>query len=83
MCVLCVRVLPQALPPTMVIVGIYCGVIAALFLLLKTVNYRLHHALDEGEVVERRARGAQGRTHGPDGHQQGGATRQEDSNGPG
>uniref|UniRef100_A0A8C9RDC3 Pecanex-like protein n=1 Tax=Scleropages formosus TaxID=113540 RepID=A0A8C9RDC3_SCLFO len=43
----------MALPPTMVIVGIYCGVIALMFLLLKTVNYRLHHALDEGEVVER------------------------------
>ncbi|KAL2098737.1 hypothetical protein ACEWY4_005217 [Coilia grayii] len=72
----------MALPPTMVIVGIYCGVIAAMFLLLKTINYRLHHALDEGEVVERRARGAQGCPHGPEG-QQGGATRQEDSNGPG
>uniref|UniRef100_A0A8C8CHH7 Pecanex-like protein n=1 Tax=Oncorhynchus tshawytscha TaxID=74940 RepID=A0A8C8CHH7_ONCTS len=46
----------MALPPTMVIVGIYCGVIAGMFLLLKTVNYRLHHALDEGEVVEHRAK---------------------------
>uniref|UniRef100_H3C8Z5 Uncharacterized protein n=1 Tax=Tetraodon nigroviridis TaxID=99883 RepID=H3C8Z5_TETNG len=46
----------QALQPSMVIVGIYCGVIAAVFLLLKTVNYRLHHALDEGEVVEHQTR---------------------------
>uniref|UniRef100_A0AAY5KPW7 Pecanex-like protein n=1 Tax=Esox lucius TaxID=8010 RepID=A0AAY5KPW7_ESOLU len=50
----------MALPPTMVIVGIYCGVIAGLFLLLKTVNYRLHHALDEGEVVEHRAKEREG-----------------------
>uniref|UniRef100_A0A8C6V2B6 Pecanex-like protein n=1 Tax=Neogobius melanostomus TaxID=47308 RepID=A0A8C6V2B6_9GOBI len=51
--------LSQALPPTMVIVGIYCGVIAGLFLLLKAVNYRLHHALDEGEVVQRKAKESQ------------------------
>ncbi|KAA0718171.1 Pecanex-like protein 1 [Triplophysa tibetana] len=38
----------MALPPTMVIVGIYCGVIAGMFGLLKAVNYRLHTALDEG-----------------------------------
>uniref|UniRef100_A0A668A2H6 Pecanex-like protein n=1 Tax=Myripristis murdjan TaxID=586833 RepID=A0A668A2H6_9TELE len=57
----------MALPPTMVIVGIYCSVIAAMFLLLKTVNYRLHHALDEGEVVEHRAKeteGSRGNTKG-------------------
>uniref|UniRef100_A0A8C6UU85 Pecanex-like protein n=1 Tax=Neogobius melanostomus TaxID=47308 RepID=A0A8C6UU85_9GOBI len=62
--------LSQALPPTMVIVGIYCGVIAGLFLLLKAVNYRLHHALDEGEVVQRKAKESQssssrGATAGP------------------
>uniref|UniRef100_A0A8B9RD27 Pecanex-like protein n=1 Tax=Astyanax mexicanus TaxID=7994 RepID=A0A8B9RD27_ASTMX len=51
----------MALPPTMVIVGIYCGVIAAMFVLLKAVNYRLHTALDEGEVIELRAKGGQGR----------------------
>lgn len=72
-------VLLQALPPTMVIVGIYCGVIGAVFLLLKTVNYRLHHALDEGEVVEHRAKETLGCRGGSDG----GATRREDSNGPG
>ncbi|XP_024130628.1 pecanex-like protein 1 [Oryzias melastigma] len=69
----------MALPPTMVIVGIYCGVIGAVFLLLKTVNYRLHHALDEGEVVEHRAKETLGCRGGSDG----GATRREDSNGPG
>ncbi|XP_071354901.1 pecanex-like protein 1 isoform X5 [Trachinotus anak] len=73
----------MALPPTMVIVGIYCGVIAAMFLLLKTVNYRLHHALDEGEVVEHQAKESQGTRAGTEGANDGGATRREDSNGPG
>lgn len=73
----------QALPPTMVIVGIYCGVIAAMFLLLKTVNYRLHYALDEGEVVEHRAKENQGSRGGTEGAIDGGVTRREDSNGPG
>uniref|UniRef100_A0A673BYX2 Pecanex-like protein n=1 Tax=Sphaeramia orbicularis TaxID=375764 RepID=A0A673BYX2_9TELE len=72
----------MALPPTMVIVGIYCGVIAAMFLLLKTVNYRLHHALDEGEVVEK-AKESQGSRGGTEGTNDGGVTRREDSNGPG
>ncbi|XP_036397645.1 pecanex-like protein 1 isoform X2 [Megalops cyprinoides] len=73
----------MALPPTMVIVGIYCGVIAAMFLLLKTINYRLHHALDEGEVVEHRAAEMGASRAGTEGASNGNATRQEDSNGPG
>uniref|UniRef100_A0AAQ5XTY8 Pecanex-like protein n=1 Tax=Amphiprion ocellaris TaxID=80972 RepID=A0AAQ5XTY8_AMPOC len=73
----------MALPPTMVIVGIYCGVIAAMFLLLKTVNYRLHHALDEGEVVEHQAKESQGSRGGTEGANDGSVTRREDSNGPG
>ncbi|KAG7466146.1 hypothetical protein MATL_G00161670 [Megalops atlanticus] len=73
----------MALPPTMVIVGIYCGVIAAMFLLLKTINYRLHHALDEGEVVEHRAAETGASRAGTEGASNGNATRQEDSNGPG
>ncbi|XP_075879433.1 pecanex-like protein 1 isoform X2 [Nelusetta ayraudi] len=73
----------MALQPSMVIVGIYCSVIAALFLLLKTVNYRLHHALDEGEVVEHRAKESQGGRGGADGANDSGVTRREDSNGPG
>uniref|UniRef100_A0A7N6FAK2 Pecanex-like protein n=1 Tax=Anabas testudineus TaxID=64144 RepID=A0A7N6FAK2_ANATE len=70
----------MALPPTMVIVGIYCGVIAAMFLLLKMVNYRLHHALDEGEVVEHQAKESQGSRGGTEGANDGGVTRREDSN---
>ncbi|XP_051251959.1 pecanex-like protein 1 isoform X2 [Dicentrarchus labrax] len=73
----------MALQPTMVIVGIYCGVIAAMFLLLKMVNYRLHHALDEGEVVEHQAKESQGSRGGTEGANDGGVTRREDSNGPG
>uniref|UniRef100_A0A4W3K238 Pecanex-like protein n=1 Tax=Callorhinchus milii TaxID=7868 RepID=A0A4W3K238_CALMI len=39
----------------MVIVGSYSAVIAAVFIVLKTVNYRLHRALDEGEIVDRKS----------------------------
>ncbi|XP_077394460.1 pecanex-like protein 1 isoform X2 [Festucalex cinctus] len=73
----------MALPSTMVIVGIYCGVIAAMFLLLKTVNYRLHHALDEGEVVELQAKKTQGGRGGAEATRDCGTTRRQDSNGPG
>ncbi|XP_075963759.1 pecanex-like protein 1 isoform X5 [Anarhichas minor] len=77
----------MALQPSMVIVGIYCGVIAAMFLLLKTVNFRLHHALDEGEVVEHQAKESQGSRGGSRGGTEGandvGVTRRQDSNGPG
>uniref|UniRef100_A0A8C0YG62 Pecanex-like protein n=1 Tax=Cyprinus carpio carpio TaxID=630221 RepID=A0A8C0YG62_CYPCA len=73
----------MALPPTMVIVGMYCGVIAGMFVLLKAVNYRLHTALDEGEVVELRAKGSQGRGQGAECQCEGTGTRQDDSNGPG
>ncbi|XP_056914473.1 pecanex-like protein 1 [Takifugu flavidus] len=70
----------MALQPSMVIVGIYCGVIAAMFLLLKTVNYRLHHALDEGEVVEHQTRESKG-SRGGTGGANDPVTRREDSNG--
>ncbi|CAL8297672.1 unnamed protein product [Arctogadus glacialis] len=73
----------MALPPTRVIVGVYCGVIGTTFLLLKTVNYRLHHALDEGEVVQRRGKEAPGGGARGEGPPADGNARQEDSNGPG
>ncbi|XP_061552941.1 pecanex-like protein 1 isoform X1 [Phycodurus eques] len=73
----------MALPSTMVIVGIYCGVIAVMFLLLKIVIYRLHHTLDEGEVVELQAKKTQGGRGGVEGARDSGATRRQDSNGPG
>nr|KAF6501838.1 pecanex 1 [Molossus molossus] len=64
----------------MIIVAVYCPVIAAVFIVLKMVNYRLHRALDAGEVVDRnaneftdqRARAEQGNC----------STRRKDSNGP-
>uniref|UniRef100_A0A452TXE4 Pecanex-like protein n=1 Tax=Ursus maritimus TaxID=29073 RepID=A0A452TXE4_URSMA len=43
----------KALPSSMIIVAVYCPVIAAVFIVLKMVNYRLHRALDAGEVVDR------------------------------
>ncbi|XP_033843552.1 pecanex-like protein 1 isoform X2 [Periophthalmus magnuspinnatus] len=73
----------MALPPTMVIVGIYCGVIAGMFLLLKTVNYRLHHTLDEGEVVERKAKESQSNSRGATAGSSDGAPRRQDGSGPG
>ncbi|XP_051507379.1 pecanex-like protein 1 isoform X3 [Myxocyprinus asiaticus] len=73
----------MALPPSMVIVGMYCGVIAGMFVLLKAVNYRLHSTLDEGEVVELRAKGSEGRGQVAQRQREGTSTRQEDSNGPG
>lgn len=72
----------QALQPSMAIVGIYCGVIAAMFLLLKAVNFRLHHTLDEGEVVHQ-AKESQGSRGGTEGANDVGVTRRQDSNGPG
>ncbi|KAM4853847.1 pecanex-like protein 1 isoform 3-T3 [Thomomys bottae] len=44
----------MALPSSMIIVAVYCPVVAAVFIVLKMVNYRLHRALDAGEVVDRR-----------------------------
>uniref|UniRef100_A0AAQ4QTN4 Pecanex-like protein n=1 Tax=Gasterosteus aculeatus aculeatus TaxID=481459 RepID=A0AAQ4QTN4_GASAC len=72
----------MALQPSMAIVGIYCGVIAAMFLLLKAVNFRLHHTLDEGEVVHQ-AKESQGSRGGTEGANDVGVTRRQDSNGPG
>ncbi|XP_023559051.1 pecanex-like protein 1 isoform X4 [Octodon degus] len=64
----------------MIIVAVYCPVVAAVFIVLKMVNYRLHRALDAGEVIDRsanefidqRAKAEQGNC----------STRRKDSNGP-
>ncbi|XP_043373795.1 pecanex-like protein 1 isoform X9 [Dermochelys coriacea] len=70
----------MALPSSMVIVAVYCPVIAALFIVLKMVNYRLHRALDEGEIVERNAN--QHMDRGAKTEQGNTSTRRTDSNGP-
>uniref|UniRef100_A0A8C8R6V8 Pecanex-like protein n=1 Tax=Pelusios castaneus TaxID=367368 RepID=A0A8C8R6V8_9SAUR len=70
----------MALPSSMVIVAVYCPVIAALFVVLKMVNYRLHRALDEGEIVERNANEHMDR--GTKTEQGNASTRRTNSNGP-
>ncbi|XP_066487942.1 pecanex-like protein 1 isoform X4 [Tiliqua scincoides] len=70
----------MALPSSMVIVAIYCPVIAALFIVLKMVNYRLHRALDEGEIVERNA--SERMDRGAKMEQDDSSARRKDSNGP-
>ncbi|KAJ8266146.1 hypothetical protein GJAV_G00126460 [Gymnothorax javanicus] len=43
-----------ALPPSMVVAGVYCLVVAAFFTAIKAVNFRLHTMFDLGEIVEKR-----------------------------
>uniref|UniRef100_A0A2K6K8D0 Pecanex-like protein n=1 Tax=Rhinopithecus bieti TaxID=61621 RepID=A0A2K6K8D0_RHIBE len=70
----------MALPSSMIIVAVYCPVIAAVFIVLKMVNYRLHRALDAGEVVDRTASEfTDQRTKAEQGNC---STRRKDSNGP-
>ncbi|XP_050566924.1 pecanex-like protein 1 isoform X5 [Cygnus atratus] len=70
----------MALPSSMMIVAVYCPVIAALFIVLKMVNYRLHRALDEGEIVERNATERMDR--GAKTEQSNVSAKRKDSNGP-
>lgn len=64
----------------MLIAAIYCPVIAALFIVLKMINYRLHRALDEGEIVERNASEHMDRSAKAE--QNSSSTKRRDSNGP-
>ncbi|KAM9556582.1 pecanex-like protein 1 isoform 9-T9 [Guaruba guarouba] len=70
----------MALPSSMMIVAVYCPVIAALFIILKMVNYRLHRALDEGEIVERNA--SEHTDRGAKTEQSSVSAKRKDSNGP-
>ncbi|XP_057277359.1 pecanex-like protein 1 isoform X10 [Pezoporus wallicus] len=70
----------MALPSSMMIVAVYCPVIAALFIVLKMVNYRLHRALDEGEIVERNA--SEHMDRGAKTEQSSVSAKRKDSNGP-
>ncbi|XP_068948182.1 pecanex-like protein 1 isoform X4 [Petaurus breviceps papuanus] len=69
----------MALPSSMIVVAVYCPVIAAIFIVLKMVNYRLHRALDEGEVIEKSANELDGGTK-PE--KDSCSTRRKDSNAP-
>uniref|UniRef100_A0A4W4EA62 Pecanex-like protein n=1 Tax=Electrophorus electricus TaxID=8005 RepID=A0A4W4EA62_ELEEL len=40
-----------ALPPTTLVLSIYCTSVTVLFILIKMVNYRLHLMFDEGDIV--------------------------------
>ncbi|XP_053334236.1 pecanex-like protein 3 isoform X1 [Clarias gariepinus] len=44
----------MALPPTVVVAGVYCAVVAVFFTAIKVVNFRLHAMFDLGEIVEKR-----------------------------
>ncbi|XP_062947641.1 pecanex-like protein 1 isoform X8 [Cynocephalus volans] len=70
----------MALPSSMIIVAVYCPVIAAVFIVLKMVNYRLHRALDAGEVVDRSAN--EFTDQQAKAEQSNCSTRRKDSNGP-
>ncbi|XP_074091926.1 pecanex-like protein 1 isoform X2 [Macrotis lagotis] len=70
----------MALPSSMIIVAVYCPVIAAIFIVLKMVNYRLHRALDEGEIIEKRANELTDGGAKPE--KDSCSTRRKDSNGP-
>ncbi|CAO2584339.1 Pecanex-like protein 3 [Lemmus lemmus] len=44
----------MVLPPSLMVAGVYCLVVAVIFATIKTVNYRLHAMFDQGEIVEKR-----------------------------
>ncbi|GAA6108832.1 pecanex-like protein 3 isoform X2 [Tachysurus ichikawai] len=44
----------MALPPTVVVAGVYCVVVAVFFTAIKVVNFRLHTMFDLGDIVEKR-----------------------------
>ncbi|XP_026573517.1 pecanex-like protein 3 [Pseudonaja textilis] len=43
----------MVMPPSIMVAGIYCAVVAVFFTTVKTVNYRLHTMFDQGEIVEK------------------------------
>uniref|UniRef100_A0A669BUC8 Pecanex-like protein n=1 Tax=Oreochromis niloticus TaxID=8128 RepID=A0A669BUC8_ORENI len=44
----------MALPPSLVVAGVYSAVVAVFFTAIKVVNYRLHAMFDLGEIVEKK-----------------------------
>ncbi|XP_063001648.1 LOW QUALITY PROTEIN: pecanex-like protein 3 [Elgaria multicarinata webbii] len=45
----------MVMPPSVIVAGVYCVVVAAFFTTVKTVNYRLHTMFDQGEIVEKKS----------------------------
>ncbi|XP_053134223.1 pecanex-like protein 3 isoform X2 [Hemicordylus capensis] len=48
------------MPPSIVVAGVYCAVVAVFFTTIKTINYRLHTMFDQGEIVEKNSALAEG-----------------------
>ncbi|XP_048386897.1 pecanex-like protein 1 [Stegostoma tigrinum] len=46
-------VLHLAASPSKVVLGIYCGIVALLFTVIKAINYRLHLMFEEEEIIHR------------------------------
>uniref|UniRef100_A0A3P9CRU8 Pecanex-like protein n=1 Tax=Maylandia zebra TaxID=106582 RepID=A0A3P9CRU8_9CICH len=44
----------MALPPSLLVAGVYSAVVAVFFTAIKVVNYRLHAMFDLGEIVEKK-----------------------------
>uniref|UniRef100_A0A3Q3IVP0 Pecanex-like protein n=1 Tax=Monopterus albus TaxID=43700 RepID=A0A3Q3IVP0_MONAL len=44
----------MALPPSLMIAGVYSAVVAVFFTAIKVVNYRLHAMFDLGEIIEKK-----------------------------
>ncbi|XP_048360438.1 pecanex-like protein 3 [Sphaerodactylus townsendi] len=44
----------MVMPPSVVVAGVYCTVVAVFFTTVKTINYRLHTMFDQGEIVEKK-----------------------------
>ncbi|KAI4814517.1 hypothetical protein KUCAC02_003709 [Chaenocephalus aceratus] len=44
----------MALPPSLVVAGVYSAVLAVFFTAIKVVNFRLHTMFDLGEIVEKK-----------------------------
>uniref|UniRef100_A0A671V9G1 Pecanex-like protein n=1 Tax=Sparus aurata TaxID=8175 RepID=A0A671V9G1_SPAAU len=44
----------MALPPSLVVAGVYSAVVAVFFTAIKVVNYRLHAMFDLGEIIEKK-----------------------------
>ncbi|XP_034034311.1 pecanex-like protein 3 [Thalassophryne amazonica] len=44
----------MALPPSLLVAGVYSAVVAIFFTAIKVVNYRLHSMFDLGEIIEKK-----------------------------